>query len=307
MKHAFTSQEIAHIWAHKGAGWGKCPGNASFEGDTFKSYATVIARRITHKGKTAYVYDGHGFSISTSKVQNRLRQALSHETVFHINAGQRGQRLDFTPAKLIAYYLAEAKKIETALPSRLARMRAEQYASATSQVANAREVAAFFGLGLAKLDATLAKREAGQADAENTLKAAREKQLAAKAKEVKRQEKEAAENVIRWLNGERVSIPYGLPTMLRARHVPGNSINGNEVDEMVMETSNGARVPLAEAEKTFRFVITCRAKGWHRNGSTHEIGAYQLDAVNEQGVIAGCHRVSWEEIERFAKAQGWVI
>lgn len=73
-----------------------------------------------------------------------------------------------------------------------------------------------------------------------------------------------------------------------------------------METSKGATVPIQDAERAFRFAVTMRAKGWHRNGSTHAIGHYELDAINDFGVVAGCHRVSWGEIERFAKVQGWI-
>ena len=32
----------------------------------------------------------------------------------------------------------------------------------------------------------------------------------------------------------------------------------------------------------------------------------QLDAINSEGVVAGCHRVSWSEIERVAKLEGWM-
>jgi len=73
----------------------------------------------------------------------------------------------------------------------------------------------------------------------------------------------------------------------------------------VMETSKGARVPLDEAQRAYRFAVIQRARGWHRNGETFKVGPYQLDAVNEQGVVAGCHRIAWDEIERFAKLQNW--
>ena len=76
-----------------------------------------------------------------------------------------------------------------------------------------------------------------------------------------------------------------------------------EDDEMV--TSKGARVPLADAQRTYRFALLVRAKGWHKNGETHAIGGYQLDAVNDAGVVAGCHRVTWPEIESFAASQQW--
>ena len=70
-------------------------------------------------------------------------------------------------------------------------------------------------------------------------------------------------------------------------------------------TSHGARVPIEAAERTYKFAVAKRAAGWHRNGEQHEIGMYNLDAVNEQGIVAGCHRISWDEIERFAATQGW--
>jgi len=95
-----------------------------------------------------------------------------------------------------------------------------------------------------------------------------------------------------WRKGESVYFDYNGPAMLR-------SINGD------METSQGARVPLEAAEKTYRFALRVRSAGWQRNGEQFKIGMYDLDRVNEQGVIAGCHRVSWDEIFRFADAMGW--
>jgi hypothetical protein len=70
-------------------------------------------------------------------------------------------------------------------------------------------------------------------------------------------------------------------------------------------TTKGARVPLADAERTFRFASALRSRGWHRNGENHTVGGYQLDAVNDAGIVAGCHRIAWPEIERFAKAMAW--
>ena len=63
---------------------------------------------------------------------------------------------------------------------------------------------------------------------------------------------------------------------------------------------------LTDAKRALSFVLARRAKGWHRNGEQCPVGSYQLDAVNDQGVVAGCHRVDWTEIERFAKTQGWI-
>lgn len=127
------------------------------------------------------------------------------------------------------------------------------------------------------------EREASERKAEER-RAAKAARMLAKSPEI----------VAEWLAGVRQSLPgsLNLPVMLRAI--------GDDI-----ETSKGARVPLEDARRTYRFAMLARAKGWHKNGETHAIGHYQLDAVNEQGVVAGCHRVAWSEIERFAKSQGW--
>lgn len=96
-----------------------------------------------------------------------------------------------------------------------------------------------------------------------------------------------------WLNNvPHAKAPEG-ETLLR--------VDGEDV-----ETSRYARVPLAAAERTFRFVWARRAQGWHRNGETHVVGNYSLEAVNEQGLVIGCHRITWAEVERFARSQGWL-
>jgi hypothetical protein len=105
---------------------------------------------------------------------------------------------------------------------------------------------------------------------------------------------EIASRPARWLAGEAVCLPdvCNSPTLCR-----------REGEELV--TSRGARVPMAAAERVYKFAQARRAAGWHRNGETCEVGHYSLDAVNAQGIVAGCHRISWEEIERFANQEGW--
>jgi hypothetical protein len=345
MKTVFTSREIAHIWANSGAPHGRSPGNLSFDGDAIKSYATVIGRRIRHGGKVAYVLDRASFSVSTSKSQGRVACAIPEtEKVFNIRNGKRGQYLDFTPATLAKWFEERAAAISEEMPSRYAHKRADQWREATAALASARDVLAFFDMGTARLDSKLAARAGQEANAADILKAHGAKRVAAAEAKKRRELKERtarniaeaekfladdrpatrwldtlephraaafsmlpaelqarvsakvnasnASLVSRWLAGKPVELPHGCGTLLR--------VEGDD-----METSKGARVPLADARRTYRFATLARSKGWHRNGETHAIGSYQLDAVNEAGIVAGCHRVTWGEIERFAEAQGW--
>ncbi len=79
-------------------------------------------------------------------------------------------------------------------------------------------------------------------------------------------------------------------------------INGD-----TLETSHGAEVPLSHAIKVFRFVKLLREKGesWRRNGRTVRVGHFQVDRVDSTGdFVAGCHFISWPEVERVAKLAG---
>jgi len=356
MKTFFNSREIAHVWAHKLAPIGRSPSAKSFDGDAFLSYATVIARRIEYKGRTAYVVDVAGFSPTTSHHQTKVRCAIPDtEKVFLINNGERGQDLRFTPQALRDHYVKASEEVEARTPSRLARLRASQYLEATAELRKALGVCEFFGLGTLSLSRKIEKREALNSQAADIIAQAEKSRQAAKAK---REAKEAKERLARniafaeayltdpdakpiwdaetrripegfppallgkflarvcdvnakaieaWRAGQNINLPHDFPVMLRAEHNAGQIPEGADAPEIIREmvTSKGARVPLADAERAFKFVMKCRAKGWHRNGETFELGGYHLDAVNAQGVVAGCHRVSWEEIERFAKSQGW--
>jgi hypothetical protein len=243
--------------------------------------------------------------------------------------GERGQSLNLTPQALRDYHIAESAKVEAREPSRLSRKRAEQYVEATGELHKALEVCQFFGLPFLAISRKIDKREANNAQAADLIKEAAKRELAERTeRNIAYAEKYLTDPDVlpiwnvethrgvellppdlrekffarvrevnagafdKWRNGADTRLPYECPVMLRS-----------ESPDMV--TSKGARVPLADAERTFRFVIALRAKGWHRNGETHAVGGYQLDAVNEFGVVAGCHRVSWEEITRFAKSQNW--
>lgn len=354
MKTVFKSDEIAHIWANRGAPHGRSPGNLSFNGDAIKSYATVIGRRISHKGREAYVLDQASFSVTTSGAQRHVADAIPDSAkVFHVHCGSFGQALDFTAATLRDYYLGEFRDMGEGKPARMKAKRAQALLHRYSRLDSALDVCRYFGLPAAKLqklrikagpeltaartladeytDGLREKREArweAQRKAREQRQAQEIAQAIALAEAIcagrqpftgkehfghgwserplpllesrpdlvagiqKAQADFEASKLARWLAGDDVSLGYNCPTLLRV-----------EGDEMV--TSHGARVPLQDARRTYRFALACRAKGWHRNGEQHAIGAYQLDAVNENGVVAGCHRVTWAEIERFATAQGW--
>lgn len=96
-----------------------------------------------------------------------------------------------------------------------------------------------------------------------------------------------------WRNGGPLPrYSYSAPVALRLRGE-------------VVETTKGAQVPVESARVTFKFISSRRESGWHRNGDSHAIGPFSLEAVNAVGIVAGCHRIGWQEIDAFAQSQGW--
>jgi hypothetical protein len=74
-----------------------------------------------------------------------------------------------------------------------------------------------------------------------------------------------------------------------------------------LQTSRGARVPLAHAVKAFRVLKRLHDKGqaYQRNGHTIHLGHFALDSLDTEGnVTAGCHTVQWAEITRVAALAG---
>lgn len=83
-------------------------------------------------------------------------------------------------------------------------------------------------------------------------------------------------------------------------------IIGNDV-----QTSLGARVPIADAVRAIAFIASMRKlrntwqHAWQRNGESCPVGDFQIDSISETGDIkAGCHFIQWSEIEPIGKALG---
>ncbi len=299
MKTVFRSKEIAHVWANEAAPYGNSPASTRFDGDRFYSFATVIANRIRHRGKVAYVVDSSTFSSFTSKHQGRVLQAIRNTSrVFHVHCGKRGQQLEFTPQSLRDYYMNEFKQMMDLPKSRYKFKQAEALIHAASRLKSASEVCAYFGIGgchkiermLLKLDDDLESAHKLVAERIQSRNAARiEAERIAKEKA----EKEDAEKIPKWLAGENVILSYRCGPLMRV-----------EGDEVV--TSRGARVPIEHCKRSLLFCFSMREKGWHRNGHSHHVGHYQIEDISQEEVVVGCHHFKWPELERFGKQMGWV-
>lgn len=290
-----NNKQVAHLWANHSRS--EASGSHFFFRDsTIFSYGQHFPIARHYNG--VVLFTSGNYSASTARHISFTRSACNHLTSFTVadvlRDPRKGDLKDYR-AKIeqAGLQAARARNPEFAL------IQLEKLVAEANHFASHFKFKTRFTVpGSTDLEKLKAKAAASSARE-------RKATLAKKAKA----EADAAETVAKWLAGERVTIPYNISKVF-LRVIDGLStkangvIRGEDVKPMV-ETSKGATVPLAEAEKAFRFIALKRETGWHRNGETFKVGDFQLDAVNAQGINAGCHRIDWEVITDFAKAQGW--
>lgn len=286
-----NNREIAHLWAHQARDSAR-GSHFYFEGDTIYSYGSHFPIARHYKG--VVLFTAHDYSVTTAKHKSFVRYACNHLRTFVVD-----RVLDNPSEKDVRDYAAQIKdRMESVSRARdpqvkLARLKA--------LVEEANDFCERFGFSTRF---SMPDDETLQA-LERKSKLAAAKKAEATKKRNARIEQENAQAIQEWIAGVRNSLPWNIQSV-HLRQVAAKDDALSSGGSLVMETSKGVTVPIDEAQRAFRFCMIARAKGWRRNGDQFKVGDYQLDAVNDFGVIAGCHRIAWPEIERFAKAQQWI-
>lgn len=305
-KHVFKSDEIPHLWVHKTQDSARNQqGNFYFDGDTIYSYGShyPLAKHVTAERKSAILINtstrNHGGSVTTTQHRYAVRRAIPEGvTVFDVDS-----LCEYTvdhKANLESYLTESKDALGKAERSR--KHGGYDLARAFEMRDTARKYAQFFkvtsprfshlptGKKLEALKAKLAERKARA----KILDAAKDART-----EVRRRERERiaalelVEKIALWRQGNPNVSSWEIgraPAMLR--------IKGAEV-----ETSKGVTVPIDHAARALKFVRACIAAGreYIRNGHTEHVGNYAIDRIEADGTLhAGCHVISYEEIQRIA-------
>jgi hypothetical protein len=302
-KHVFDTGEIPHLWAHRTQDEARNrQGNLYFTADTIYSYGShfPIARHVTNDaGKRAVLLTTSTYSVTTSSHCSAVRSAIpSGIRVFHApnvcHGRYSGSELtaDDHAGNLADYAERIEKHVVTSARARssYSKTRNNQHAGHLRDQAFA--YCAFFGLPVPNIPEV----PEIDSDALTAIRKREAKRAAEKAEQNKRERAEALvrqqELITKWRPGHYSGCLYDVPAMLR--------IDGNEV-----VTSRGARFPVSHAKRALAFVRKTREsqKAYVRNGHTIHLGPYAVDRIEPDGTVkAGCHVVSWEEIERIAPA-----
>jgi hypothetical protein len=321
-RFVYPSNEIAHLWANKTQETARNPqGNFYFKNGVLYSYrdSYPIASHVTgkRKGESAVLIRSDTYSVTTSghisAARGAVRSGVKVFTVPSVETNWQWSQPGADHVTNLAYFVSEAKQaLKKAEHGR--KYGSMHLAEAFGHKQTAAEYAAFFGLpspltpfsflpkgkAVAALRAKLAEREARAAQLNLE---ARAKQEARYAEQRRIDALDLSERIALWRAGDRNarinSWDSNVPTMLR--------ISGADV-----ETSKGARVPLAHAVRAMRFVRACVSAGrdYQRNGHTEHVGHYVMESVNlaSQVVTIGCHVIPFTEVEAIAPAlEQWAV
>jgi len=289
------------LWAHRTQDEARNrQGNLYFTGDTIYSYGAhfPIARHVTNEsGERAVLFTTATYSVTTSSHCSAVRSAIpSGIRVFHgpnvCHGRYSGSELtaDDHAGNLADYTELIEKHVVTSARARSSYTKEWSHEHAVRLRDEAIAYCAFFGLPVPNIPEVPEL----DSDALTVIRKREAKRTAEKAEQTKRERAEAIvrqqELIIKWRGGEYSGCLYDVPVMLR--------IDGGEV-----VTSRGAHFPVSHAKRALAFIRKVRESGqaYVRNGHTIHLGPYALDRIEPDGTVkAGCHVVSWKEIERIA-------
>lgn len=300
-KHVFDTGEIPHLWAHRTQDEARNrQSNLYFAGDTIYSYGShfPIARHVVNDaGERAVLFTTATYSVTTSSHCSAVRSAIpSGIPVFNVpnvcHGRYSGSELtaDDHAGNLADYAERIEKHVITSARARSSYSKEWNRERAASLRDEAFAYCAFFGLPVPNIPEV----PEIDSDALSAIRKREAKRAAEKAEQTKRERAEALvlqkELITKWRASEYHGCFYDIPVMLR--------IVGDQV-----QTSRGARFPVTHAKRALAFVRKVRESGqaYVRNGHSIHLGPYALDRIEPDGTVkAGCHVVSWEEIERIA-------
>jgi hypothetical protein len=321
MKKVFRhSAEVAHIWAQQNQPEGRTPtGHCFFENKFIWSYGKhyCLGAILTNKkGEKIALLNEDSSSPTTNGQRGDVRSAVSHYRKLYTTHS--------ILYLLFSYRYAPVADFKAALIRDVATYTTRALISAAKSASNRRkpsliesdingglwvfnqgvDLLAFYGLKPDKKTVKLAALIQGnhaQVIAQNSAMVAREKKAREKAAKIEKAEKEklALAMLNQWRNNEFLDYKE----QYAFRCLPFTALRVMADGENV-ETSKGAYFPVSHALKAFPHIRECKeqSQGVKANNHAMKLGSYHIDEVFANGdVKAGCHFVTWAEIELIAR------
>jgi hypothetical protein len=317
-----SNAQVRHVFAQGSRGEAENGERTFFcNSDTLWSYSTPIAKwHPTPSGQRVVLITSDGYSPTTrSKQLSGLSLALGLSTFLYVPyVGEVGGKAPDTDWRQINHegnieWLREQLETATGRAKR-SKTQPEWNISDMRRAADALNKY----LNTFDLEGERADGAALEAEVERWLEirdlpegkaiSSAERKAAAARRAAERQaaeERERAAAIIRanelsqqrreWLAGD-LRGTVGGPVMFRMK-----------ADGETVQTSLGAEVPIGHAIRAFKFVKWVRMSGqrWQKNGHRVPVGHFEVDSIEPNGDFkAGCHSITWAEVERFARHIG---
>lgn len=308
-----TVSQLIHIWANQSKPSGKS-GNVFFEGPVLYSYGYYypVGVFIEYKGRSYVLLNDADSSRTTNSHRHTARAAVNHHVSFNVLFDSRGLSSPSHPSfisswvnedmikKTMDHYSDRLKKLQLSLKT--TRKRHDMIIGdidlcirkANSFLETFRE---FAPKGIRKLKARSNKE----------IEAAIKKAQEAKKKEINRKRVAFEESLVDWKKGEKLYVEhrFDFPVHLRKRLT--RRPVGSPDFTPIIETSHGAQVDEQEA-----IILYQRAMIFRKNPKLAtriagaKVGHFTVTSMNDKGIKIGCHFITWDVIDEFAKEQGWI-
>lgn len=294
MKTVFTSSMVAHTWAQQKQAHGRNgTGSFYFEGPTIYSYGSHFPIATFHTrtdGERRVLFTTAGYSTTTNskhipKARYAIRGGVPVFNVPHVKGD--GDNLADYAARVSELTLRAVRARNNAKwlireAVRLAE-EANRYAKWFALPGRV-EIPQFTPEFIANVKAREAKRVQAQRIATEE-RARAEAALRASA-------------ISEWRAGTAQSLHWKYKTDCMLR------VKGD-----VVQTSQGAEVPVSHAKRLWRVISRVISTGveYRRNGHTEHVGQFTVDHISVNGdIVAGCHSIKYGEIERLARTLGLI-
>ena len=294
-----NNSQVAHCWANQTKAKGR-GSNFFFEGKSIYSYGGhfEVARLVENeKGKTISLHTTTEYSVTTQRHKSEASWAC-HNLHDRFYVPSFPLRRDILPERswfkeVFAYYRNEA--VESYRKAKRARVYTDMHLrDAKEAIANARLLKSHFpkatkGLRIRSVD----DGEIARIEAKAKAQAKRDR------KERARRDKEEKERIEReeeeWLNHERDRISYSMRyDTIHRRYLLRKHATKDRV-----QTSHGAHVTMREGEAFYKVIDRYRDRPTECPRAN--VNGFRLTRLQESGAVIGCHTLSWEVMDDFAK------
>lgn len=296
-----------HRWAHnEDPNKTGRTGSVRYDGMSLYHHATVIAVKYPKQNVVVLAMGGIWNSASTKSQKCRALNALPLQwRAIYVDCDQHGHELESMAGLRRCSDAMRAdlkRRAETVKAARRGASLALAYEAWNSQLKNCAELSEF-----------LNRRPEAAEDYFNASELA-EIRIYAARREAARRDKWAGDTKA-WLKAEtkRAEAEAEDAELWRRRDYKGNRTywSGTYVrlsrDGAHIETSKGVVVPFEDALRLFRLCAVARKRATAvpyilESANTPQIGGYLLSSITDTGdCVVGCHRLSFDEMERCFK------